>query len=126
MSSLEFGPGRREPRQLRQRGFKRIQASLVEIHAGLGPDSFYLDPVFAAMRFEIGAADEALALDDGQDVIAVAPLFLRHVYLDRIVEAEEPPCALSVADRGIEGRKEARRIVRRRKRGDVGFDRGKG
>jgi len=76
------------------------------------------------LRLEIGAADEALALETGKTYsrsAASSPARKPRSY-NRSRRASARAFGRGLRDQRA---KEARRIVRRRKRGNVGFDRGK-
>ena len=59
------------------------------------------------MELGIEAADEALAFEKGEDVVAVAALRLRDEGLEAVVEAEEAEGARAIAQDWIEGTQDA-------------------
>ena len=50
----------------------------------------------------LDASDDAVADEDGQDVVAVLALRLRHVHLEAVVEVEERLGAVAVVDQPVE------------------------
>jgi hypothetical protein len=59
-----------------------------------------------AVGLEIGAADDPVAREQRQHVVAVHPLVLALVDLDRVVEAEEPLQQRAIPEQVVEGAEE--------------------
>src|SRR5438477_735659 len=59
-----------------------------------------------AVEHRLDAADEVVAAQDRQHVVAVLPLGFRHVHLEAVAEAEQRPGAITVVDQAVERRQE--------------------
>ena len=70
-------------------------------------------------KTRLGAADDAVADQERQDVVAVLALRLRHVHLEAVVEVPERLGAVAVVDEPVE-RREQRRAIGHRPVGRVG------
>lgn len=57
----------------------------------------------SAVGFEVDSGDEAVAEEEGEDVVAVGPLGCRGVDADSVEEVEEAMGAIAVPDQGVEG-----------------------
>jgi hypothetical protein len=90
-----------EPRE------RRVEA-VVEIaaHAGLRVERLHAQNALASVVLEIDAADEPVASQERQHVVAVDALVLALVHLDHVTEAEDPlevgPVPQEVVERGEE------------------------
>src|SRR6478736_808669 len=62
----------------------------VPTHPRLGVEAPHEEHAFGAVGLEVGAADEAVAGEQREHVIAVLALVLALVDLDHMAEAEEP------------------------------------
>src|SRR5690349_12475299 len=60
-----------------------------EREARLQPKRLDREAALGALRLHVDAADEARALEQGKDVVAVPALMARHVDFDPIVEAKD-------------------------------------
>ena len=83
------------------------------------PRAEHLELPRLAVEARLDAADEAVAGEDRQDVVAVLALRLRHVHLEAVVEVEERLGPVAVVDEAVEGREERDAVgnrVRRRSR----------
>ena len=61
---------------------------------------------FLPLRLQIGAADDPVAAQEREHVIAVLPLRRRLVDLDQVVEAEDPPREGAIPEQVVERREE--------------------
>src|SRR6202035_5780020 len=87
--------------------FEGRAAAGAELDARLPPDLADLQPTLVAAELGVGPADQAVAFEDGEDVVAVDAPRARHEGLEAVVEAEEALGAAAVAEDGIEGGEEA-------------------
>jgi hypothetical protein len=71
------------------------------------------EPPFLPLRLQVGAADDPVAAEEGEHVVAVLPLRSRLVDLDQMVEAEDPSREGAVPEQVVEGRQQHRRARRR-------------
>jgi len=76
--------------------------------AGLGVDGVDDQAAGLAVQGGVDPADEAVAVQDGQDVVAVAAGRLGDVDLQAEAEAEQPLGPLAVDDQVVEGRQQGR------------------
>ncbi len=84
--------------------------------ATLWPEGAHGQHPFVAPGLHVDPAHDPVALQQGKDVVAVAPLRLGHEDLDPVEEAEQPLGTVPVAQRRVEGRKDAQ-SARRLRRG---------
>ena len=77
--------------------------------ARLGREALDLEHAAGPVGLQVGAADEAVADEQRQHVVAVDPLVLALVDLDQVVEAEEPPQERPVPHQVVERAEEHRR-----------------
>src|SRR5262245_18058200 len=96
-----------EPRLTIQRLVHRSRAMLRRLDAPLPPDA--VDHQFAAVAMElrIDAADQFLALQQRQHVVAELALRARRERFEAVVEPEQPLTAPAVAQHRIKRRKHA-------------------
>src|SRR5262245_21955990 len=102
VSKCTGGMLRAEPRaEARQRlvGTRRVAPGAEHLELAGPPVEPRLDP-----------ADEPVADEDRQDVVAVLPLRLRHVHLEPVAEVEERFGAVAVVDQPVEGGEERHAI----------------
>src|SRR5262249_13635834 len=76
------------------------------LHARLPPDALDLQSALLAVEDGLDPADEPVAVEDGEDVVAVLPLCRGDVHLEPVVEVPERLGAGSVADEPVERREE--------------------
>ena len=55
------------------------------------------------LGLEVGPADDAVAPEERQHVVAELPLGCRLVHLDQVVEAEDPSCERAIPEQVVEG-----------------------
>ena len=70
------------------------------------PDSLDVEPAGLAVEDRLDPADEPVAVEDGEDVVAVLALRRRHVHLEPVEEVPERLGAGAVVDEPVEGREE--------------------
>src|SRR5438105_15866617 len=68
---------------------------------GVAPSAEHLEPPRLAVEARLDAADELVADEDRQDVVAVLALRRRHVHLEPVAEAEERLGAGAVVPAGV-------------------------
>ena len=68
-----------------------------------GPDD---EAPLLPLRLEVGAADDPVAAQEREHVVAVLPLRRRLVDLDQVVEAEDPPRERAVPEQVVERREQ--------------------
>ena len=76
---------------------------------GSGVKRLDLQHAAGAVGLQVGAADEPVAEEQRQDVVAVDALVLALVHLDQVVEAEQPPEERPVPHQVVERAEEHRR-----------------
>src|SRR6187200_1799080 len=69
---------------------------------GVAPGAEHIELAALAVEPRLDPADEAVADEDGQDVVAVLPLRPRHVHLEPVAEVEERLGAVAVVDQSVE------------------------
>src|SRR6478609_5783779 len=92
--------GAEDAGQARERRVERV----VEVRpdSGLGVERLHDEAAFAAVVLEVGTADQAVAPEERQDVVAVHALVLALVDLDHVAEAEDPLEVGAVPDEVVE------------------------
>ena len=76
----------------------------------VSPRAQHLERLRLAIETRLDAADEAIAGEDRQDVVAVLALRGRDVHLEPVVEIEERLCPVAIVDEAIERREERHAI----------------
>ena len=93
----------------------------VAAHARLGCEAADAQHALRAVGLQVGAAEEAVACEERQHVVAVNALVLALVDLDHVLEAEEPleqrPVPDQVVERADEHRRRGRAVELRRPAG---------
>ncbi len=87
----------------------------VPAHPRLGMEAPHVEDALRAVRLEVGAADDPVAGEQGQHVVAVRALVLALVDLDHVAEAEEPLEQRPVPDEVVERAERGRAAPGRRR-----------
>src|SRR5439155_15810120 len=78
---------------------------------GIAPGAEHLERASPAVKTRLGSADQMIAFEQRQDVVAELALRLRHVHLEPVVEAEQRFGSIAVVDEAVE-RGEERDAIR--------------
>src|SRR5687768_13962036 len=95
--------GSQEIRKLPYRPGNCPSGFLVLQRIRLGVDCMDVQAFGLAVHARVDAPDEAVAVQDGEDVVAVLALGWRHVYLYAVAKVEYLLGALAVANQVVEG-----------------------